>query len=213
MNDPIERDLAEIEALLSQLEPGDLIHAEPPEQIWAGIEAALAEDRHDGAPVVSIHSWRRGHRRTWLAVAAATVLVIGASVAVLARRGSGDTLLATATLAWDPAFDPAGATAAAQAELVEHDGSYQIRLSDTELPDPAAEQADLELWLIAVDASGTPADIAPISLVDGSEPGTYQVPDGVDPTVNTIVDISIEPRDGDQHHSGRSILRGALADV
>ena len=39
------------------------------------------------------------------------------------------------------------------------------------------------------------------------------VPAELDPDVYSIVDISIEPRDGDEQHSGRSILRGALTEV
>ena len=39
------------------------------------------------------------------------------------------------------------------------------------------------------------------------------VPAELDPDVYSIVDISIEPRDGDAAHSGRSILRGTLADA
>jgi len=35
----------------------------------------------------------------------------------------------------------------------------------------------------------------------------------LDPDVYSIVDIGIEPRDGDVAHSGRSILRGTLTDA
>ena len=69
---------------------------------------------------------------------------------------------------------------------------------------------DLELWLIQTDADGNPVDVAPVALVEGSGAGTYVVPAGLDPGVHNVVDISIEPRDGDNAHSGQSILRGAL---
>ena len=36
---------------------------------------------------------------------------------------------------------------------------------------------------------------------------------GLDPDVYSTVDISIAPRDGDEMHSGRSILRGTLAEA
>ena len=53
--------------------------------------------------------------------------------------------------------------------------------------------------------------MAPVSLLDGTEPDAYTCVRTVyDPTIHTIVDISVEPHDGNDAHSGRSILRGAL---
>ena len=109
------------------------------------------------------------------------------------------------------AFDPLGADAAATAELVESGDGYEITLVDSMLPSDLGEPADLELWLIATDADGNITDIASVALVDGA--GSYEVPDSIDVTSHRIVDISIEPRDGDDTHSSRSILRGTLAEV
>jgi hypothetical protein len=83
-------------------------------------------------------------------------------------------------------------------------------LEDAALPS-VDEDADLELWLIEADADGEIVDIAPISLVSGA--GAYEVPSSIDVSAFRIVDISIEPRDGDDTHSGRSILRGNLAEA
>ena len=63
---------------------------------------------------------------------------------------------------------------------------------------------------------GTAADhaaLVSIGLVDPGYPGPLDVPAGYDPSAYFVVDISIEPRDGDAGHSGRSILRGPLLDV
>ena len=76
-------------------------------------------------------------------------------------------------------------------------------------PTDLAEDADLELWLIAAQPDGS-LDVQPVALVDAGSPGTYDVPADLDPDTYSIVDISIEPRDGDEAHSGRSILRGEL---
>ena len=62
-----------------------------------------------------------------------------------------------------------------------------------------------------LDGDGNPADVQPVSLVDPTAPGTYAVPAELDPDTYSVVDISIEPRDGDDAHSGRSILRGQLS--
>jgi anti-sigma-K factor RskA len=92
--------------------------------------------------------------------------------------------------------------------LVRQGDHYEIRLTDTELP--ALADDDLELWLIEPDAAGAPLDVAPVAVVDRAGSGSYRVPSNLDPASHYIVDISIEPRDGDAAHSGRSILRGAL---
>jgi anti-sigma-K factor RskA len=213
MSDPNDiHGLDEIEAMLRELDADDLVVSPPPPDVWAAIEHELAGDRAGEPPPTNVVALRGLRRlRPVLAVAAAVVLVVAAAAVVIARQGSDTTVVATARLAWDAsAFDPLGADASANAELLEHDGRYEIRLVDATLPASVAESADLELWLIAVDAEGNPADIAPVALVEADRPGTYVVPSRIDPNVNTVVDISIEPRDGDTAHSGRSILRGPL---
>lgn len=144
------------------------------------------------------------------AAAAAVILIVAGAFVVTGRAGDDDdTALSSAALVFDEAagFDPLGAGASATAELLEADGFYEIKLTDAQLP-AVSEADDLELWLIEPDASGAAVDVQPVSLVDPDEPGTYRVPPGLDPGTHYVVDISIEPRDGDAAHSGRSILRG-----
>ena len=74
----------------------------------------------------------------------------------------------------------------------------------------AGEDADLELWLIEPDADGSPAELVSLGVIDPDRPGDFAVPATTDPSVFSVVDISIEPRDGVPTHSGRSILRGPL---
>jgi hypothetical protein len=201
-------DLAEIEAMLRQLDPHDLADSPPPPpEVWEGIQRQLAGGH---AQVVEL-AGRRDRRWGWVAGMAAAAVLIVAGALVVTRDGDGDaTLLSTAALVHDPEqFDPLGAGASATAELLEADGAYEIKLSQAELPAVSGDD-DLELWLIEPDATGAPVDVQPISLVDPDEPGTYRVPAGLDPATHYVVDISIEPRDGDEAHSGRSILRGAL---
>jgi hypothetical protein len=49
-----------------------------------------------------------------------------------------------------------------------------------------------------------------VQKLTGGPAGTFVVPADLDPDTYTVVDISIEPRDGDEAHSGRSVLRGEL---
>ncbi len=198
----------DIEALLNELDESDFEIIAPPADVWAGIEMAVRDD--SGADVVPITARRSRFNTTFLAAVAAVALIAVGAV-VVSSIGGGDEVLATAELAYDPdAFDPLGAEASATAQLVEADDGFEIRLDDAALPDPNLD--DLELWLIAVAPDGS-LDVQPVALVDPTSPGSYRVPDELDPDVYSIVDISVEPRDGDETHSGRSILRGTLADV
>ena len=198
----------EIEALLTELAPSDLDPVTPPPEVWAGIEHRLADEP---ALVVDLARRRSPGRAAWLLGMAAALVLVVVGVAVVMNRSSSDAVLATAELAHDPqAFDPLGADAAATARLVERDGVYEIVIDDARFPDVTGG-ADLELWLIEADDAGNIVDVAPVSLVDGS--GSYTVPDELDVSTHRIVDISIEPRDGDEAHSGRSILRGTLTEA
>lgn len=69
------------------------------------------------------------------------------------------------------------------------------------------------MWLIQPDDQGNVVDLISLGVVSPTDPESLQVPRSHDPAVYFVVDISVEPRDGDTSHSGRSILRGALMDV
>ena len=197
-------ELAEIEALLRELDEGDVQPAPPPAEVWAGIEAAIAAP----APVVALEG--RSRRRPWLLAAAAVAIVAIAGVVIGLNRADDESqIVSTAVLLHDPsAFDPRGQGSAATAKLVERDGHFEIELADAELP--ALADDDLELWLIEPDARGNPVDVQPVAVIEGAQTGRYRVPAGLDPGSHFVVDISIEPRDGDATHSGQSILRGPL---
>lgn len=225
-------DLLEIEEMLRSLTLDDLdAPSPPPAGVWAAIRSELVESGDLAAPValptaapspspaaspvtsLAEHRARRGVAgRPFLLAAAAVVLMVVGAVVVVATRASDPQVLASATLTWDPAaFDPLGADATARAQLVRADDGYEIVITDAQLPAGVEENADLELWLISLDGDGNPADVQPVSLVDPTAPGTYAVPAELDPDTYSVVDISIEPRDGDDAHSGRSILRGQLS--
>ena len=204
--DPDDR-VDDIEALLRELDESDLELVAPPADLWTGIDDAVRAE--EGAEVVAITSRRSRFSSKFLgAVAAVAIIAVGA-VAVTSIGGDGGEVLATAELAYDPsAFDPLGADATATARLVETDDGFEIELEETTLPSDLGEPADLELWLIETDSDGNITDIASVALVEGS--GTYAVPASIDVTSHRIVDISVEPRNGDATHSSRSILRGSL---
>lgn len=228
-------DFADVEAILSELTAEDLELQAPPPELWTRIRAEadriegggtgggepLAGPGHQArldeglsAPVLDLGVKRR-RPPTWLLAAAAAVvlLVFGLGFVLFSDDGDDTTVVASAELTYDPdAFDPLGADAAATASLVEDHEDYRIQLVDRQLPDPTGEDADLELWLLEVDETGAVADLVSLGLVAEGE-AVFAVPPGHDPAVYSVVDISVEPRDGDRSHSGRSILRGELTET
>jgi hypothetical protein len=203
-------DLNEVEAILSQLDLDDLEPVEPPASVWAGIEASLAVPPAD---VVTIDKNRRRWQAPALAVAAATLVIVGAA-AIFWPDGSDTTTVAPATLTFDASnFDPLGADATAEVSLRETEEGYEIDHDEASLPGDLDEPADLEIWMIEADGDGNVVDIVALGLVDPDDPTSFTLPDDVDPARFSVVDISIEPRDGDDTHSGRSILRGQLVEI
>ena len=88
-----------------------------------------------------------------------------------------------------------------RAELVNADGVKQIRLETADLD---AGDGFLEVWVI------DPSVTKLVSLGPLRPDGIYDLPEGLDPAQFPIVDISVEPVDGDPTHSGNSVLRGQL---
>ncbi len=84
------------------------------------------------------------------------------------------------------------------------DGSRGLEV-DLSAADP--DGGFYEVWLIdeAVE------DMYPLGVVRGGGEVTLEVPPGVDLTEYPVVDVSVEPLDGDPGHSGVSVARGVLA--
>ncbi len=207
--------ISELEARLREMTADDQVLTVPPADLWSVIEAEVfgSSRTSDDAPLATVVDLAdRRRRRTMVTLASAAAAVV-AVVGIMAVTGS-DSLgpeVAVANLDYDPAaFDVLGADADAVVSLHDADGTFRLSVDESELPDVDAETADLELWLIQPDADGNPADLVSLGRIDPSAPGTFDVPDGFDPEVFFVVDISVEPRDGNAAHSGRSILRGAL---
>ena len=62
-----------------------------------------------------------------------------------------------------------------------------------------------EVWLLDSDAKR----LVSLGLLDGST-GRFVLPPEVDVSDFPVVDVSIEPVDGDPAHSGDSVVRGIL---
>ncbi|MGY1733807.1 anti-sigma factor [Geodermatophilus sp. SYSU D01045] len=204
----------------------------PPPSLWAGIAAATGvgvtprpdvvaasappagpvpdvlpaappapEPAAPVAPVVPVVPLRPRRSRLVLAAAAALVagLAIGAGAVALGSRDDAGVEVAAAVL--DPLE---GSDASGRAEVVQRaDGT---RVLQVELTAGAPEQGYYEAWLLTESVSG----LVPLGVVRaGTE--QFELPAGLDLAEYPVVDVSVEPLDGDPAHSGVSIVRGQLS--
>lgn len=158
------------------------------------------------APVVSLQDRRERRSRpaTWLLAAAGIGgIVVGgaitASIVGSSQESQEDlTVAATVELAPLPDWDAQGT-----AELaVGADGQQVLVVSLDGATDTTGFQ---EVWLIDENVEG----MFSLGILDGTS-GQFVIPDGVDVSAFPIVDISLEPFDGDPTHSGDSIARGQI---
>lgn len=214
--DPDERDLQRLGSVARSLTDEDHDLVDPPPALWgriaaASVEVAGAGGAHavpgeaGGGPVGgggergSVVRPARWWRSPALLAAAAVVVVAGIIGAMLLAVGGagGPEVVATVELL------PLGDVTGASGSLVEVDGRRELDIEAdvAALPDPGGFY---EVWLIDEDVEGM------ISLGPLRADGTYEVPSDVDYRDYPIVDVSVEPDDGDPTHSGSSILRGTL---
>nr|WP_233495969.1 anti-sigma factor [Geodermatophilus sp. TF02-6] len=62
------------------------------------------------------------------------------------------------------------------------------------------------MWLLDEAVRG----LVPLGVVQGGGEVTLQLPPGLDLGEHPVVDVSVEPLDGDPGHSGVSVARGTL---
>lgn len=172
-------------------------------------DRVLAEIAGVAAPVVALEPRRRraGGVPLWLVgVAAALALVVG--------LGLGRSTVSAPT----PPVDDSGAVVAAadltaldsddprgRAEAVSDDGDIvTVSVSASSLGDASGFH---EVWLINVDGKRMVA----LGILARSDDGSFEVPRRLLDEGYRILDISVEPDDGDPTHSGVSLARGELA--
>ena len=162
----------------------------------AAAPAPVAPREAPGGAVVPFRSRRRP-----VLLAAAAVLtgaVVGAgAVAVVQSTGEDGEAVATVELDLLP-------EASGSADVVVRDDGSRVLELDLDAP-ALGDDSYYEVWVIDREVSG----MYPLGAV---EPGTQTVelPDGIDLDEYPLVDVSVEPLDGDPTHSGVSVARGNL---
>ena len=198
-----DAELAELRSLVAGADPqdlGEMSWETPPDGLWDRIAAEAGVEAGGAAvPLARVRARRAGRaRRPRLLVAAAAAAVVIAAVAgtVLATSGDDDPSLVAST-----SLEPLGAAGAGTAELVDDDGDLRLRVETADI-DPG--DGFLEVWVIDPEVSKL------VSLGPLRPDGVYDLPAGLEPEQFPIVDVSLEPIDGDPTHSGDSLLRGQL---
>lgn len=191
-------DFADLQRLAGSLSDADFDRSVPPPGLWADIEQTLKPELLR-AEKTQGRSFGGGFSVRLLAAAAVLVTAI---IVASAFGGSGDgpQLVAKADLITDTL--PVVTEAQAGVNLVQTGDGYALDIDLTAVP--SAADGELELWIINDDVS------AMHSLGVLMSSGRFVLPDGVDPEDFPIVDISVEPFDGNPAHSGQSTLRGRL---
>ena len=200
----IQRELG----LSAELRPGPpaappVVSASPPSPAALDVEApspsATAAPVRDLADARARRDRARRVLLPIVAVAAAAALVTTVAVSWNALRPAPSTTLASASLEALPAWSGAHG----EAVVIERpDGERVVSVT---LSDVDATEGVREVWLLTPEVDG----LISLGLLEG-ESGEFAVPAGIDLGDYPIVDVSLEPVDGDPAHSGDSIVRGAL---
>ena len=175
----------------------------PPPHVWEAIAAATGVAAEpDRTPTRSVVvPLRRRRPPTWLLTAAAAIVgaVVGAgAVAVIAGGDDDGTSIAAAEL--DPLEDN---DASGTARVVEQPDGTQVL--EIQLDAPAPTDGYYEVWLLKPDVSG----LVPVGVTQAGT-SVLEIPPGLDLSQYPVVDVSVEPLDGNPEHSGVSVARGVL---
>jgi anti-sigma-K factor RskA len=184
----------------------------PPPHVWDAIAAATgisatpsaapapAPEEEAAEPVGHVLPFR-SRRRPALLVAAAVLVgaVVGAGAVAVVQSRDDDGRQVEA-VALDPLADN---DASGRASVVERGDGRRVLKVD--LDAPALDDSYYEIWLIDRSVKG----MFPLGVV---QPGTQtvEVPPDLDLAEFPLVDVSVEPLDGNPTHSGVSVVRGEL---
>ena len=193
----------------------DLSHADVPDrpspEVWSSITSELglsdAPEGESQADVIPISGGRARRWTTpWLVAAAAAGIVAGVGVTVVGGAIATDE--ATPSVAPTPVLAQAALTSlpskqgSGNAEIVE---TPEGQVLVVDVSDLSAGDGFYEVWLI------DPKTFEMVGLGALTEnEGRFPIPDGLDLSKYRIVDVSIEPFDGDPVHSRNSVVRGEL---
>ena len=180
----------------------EVIKEIPPSHIWDDIQSSI----QDSAPIkkdnlVLLHKNKNKYKDKdrnldfkKLAIASAAVFLIAFTSTYMIQTRLTDSGFELAALS-----DFKGSATAeldSRSLTIETDGLEPI------------EDSFYEVWLLELDETGEVSDL--ISVGNITSDGVFNLPSGTDIDKFSTVDISIEPNDGNETHSGNSVLRGVV---
>ena len=197
------------------LQPEDLVTTAPPAHVWERIAAETGAGGAPSAPKATLVRPRpragRGEaarerpapptanrRLAWVLAAAVIGAVVGAAgiLGWQSLHSGGPRIVASATLRPLPTKQGTGT---AEVEDVNDQRELAVRVTA-----PPARHAYLEVWLMS-----DPQHLVSLGTLQSSS-GRFTLPAGLDLSKYKIVDVSVEPYDGNPAHSTDSLVRGSL---
>ena len=193
--------LRAVVATARSVQPDDYPVA-PPTSVWDAVVAELGLGARNGQAATTAAAG--GRRRSVLLAAAAGVigLLIGIGATAVVTAGDDDLPVVASTELTVLADDSPGG----DAEVL-RDGCGRVLELDVPTLSPDST-GFYEVWLLDKDAKR----LVSIGLLDLSQ-GTrarFPIPDDLDLATYPVVDVSVEPADGNPAHSGDSVVRGTL---
>lgn len=175
----------------------------PPASVWQAVTEELAGP----APVTLAPVTPLRRRTSWVSVAAAACvgLLVGSGVMYAATSGQRASVVVPApTVVAEAALAPLGASQAkGSVEVVSTSSGDQVLVDVSGLAKP---DGFYEVWLL--DRKGE--KLVALGALDGTDKGTFAMPPGVAMSDYPVVDVSLEPADGNPGHSHHSLVRGTL---
>ncbi len=143
-----------------------------------------------------------------LGVAAVLALVLATGAALIVRTTNSDEVLAEAAIGNDGLPVEIDGSGVAVLKQQGDDQFLELELPELDASDP---DSIYEVWMIDTDVVGM-ISLGNLTATDG-ETVRIDLPGSIDHSAFPVIDISVEPLDGDPTHSGQSVLRGVLSDV
>jgi anti-sigma-K factor RskA len=191
--------------------------ATPSATVWDRIVAEVGDDAADGdrgaaSPTVTSLDERHAGRRSarWvlsLAAAAAVGLIVGIGGTWSLTRPTTPTPTASPSQVSVAVLKPVDEPAAQGTAVlsVASAGQRTITVTVANLPTPAG--TFYEVWLMdPVDSK-----LVALGVLGTGGHGDYVVPAGLDLTLYSAVDVSLQPMNGSPQHSSNSAVRGSIA--
>lgn len=177
---------------------------QPPADVWQRIGAELDLDAEPSGTVTPLRPAPSRRRFRGLALAASAALVVGVGAGIVG------TLIVTSDNDKPPPpaaviqLQPlAGKSGDGSADLIHGATGSELKVAAAGLDNT---QGFYEVWLINVDGKR----MVSLGVLNPRTGGTFQIPADITAQGYRIVDVSLEPDDGNPEHSHDSIIRGTL---